>query len=350
MISRYSRPQMAAIWEPANRFALWLKIEILACEAWAELGVVPREAVAEIQAKATFDMAALVPRIDEIERRTKHDVVAFTEAVAERVGPAARYIHLGLTSSDILDTCLACQMQQAADLLLEDVAALEAVLAELAVKHKRHGHDRPHPRHPRRAHHLRPQAGHVADGDAAGDGAPDSRAREVVSYGQDLRGGGHLRQRPAAGGGVRLRQAGAQAGAHLHPDHPARPPRRVSGGAGHRRRLAGQVRHRDPPPPAHRGPRGGGAVRRRAEGLLGHAPQAQPGHLRADLGPGPPAPGQRAGRAGERGPLARAGHQPLVGRAGDPAGRHHPAGLPAGEVPGHRAGACGSTRSRCSGT
>jgi adenylosuccinate lyase len=128
---------MAAIWEPANRFAIWLKIEVLACEAWAELGVVPKDAVAEIKAKATFDMAALVPRIDEIERRTKHDVVAFTEAVAEKIGPVSRYIHLGLTSSDILDTCLACQMHQAADLLLEDVAALEVALAALAVKHKR---------------------------------------------------------------------------------------------------------------------------------------------------------------------------------------------------------------------
>ena len=136
MIPRYSRPKMAAIWEPVNRFAIWLRIEILACEAWAELGVVPEDAVAEIKAKTTFDMAELVPRIDEIERRTRHDVVAFTEAVAERVGPAARYIHLGLTSSDILDTCLACQMQQAADLLLRDTAALEATLAELAVRHK----------------------------------------------------------------------------------------------------------------------------------------------------------------------------------------------------------------------
>ena len=137
MIPRYSRPKMAAIWEPANRFSLWLTIEILACEAWAELGVVPKEAVAEIKAKATFDMAALVPRIDEIERRTKHDVVAFTEAVAEKIGPVSRYIHLGLTSSDILDTCLACQMRQAADLLLEDVSAVEAALATLAVRHKR---------------------------------------------------------------------------------------------------------------------------------------------------------------------------------------------------------------------
>jgi adenylosuccinate lyase len=128
---------MAAIWEPANRFSLWLTIEILTCEAWAELGVVPKEAVAEIKAKANFDMAALVPRIDEIERRTKHDVVAFTEAVAEKIGPVSRYIHLGLTSSDVLDTCLGCQMRQAADLLLEDVAAVEAALAALAVRHKR---------------------------------------------------------------------------------------------------------------------------------------------------------------------------------------------------------------------
>jgi adenylosuccinate lyase len=123
---------MAAIWEPANRFALWLRIEILACEAWAELGEVPRDALAEIQAKAGFDLA----RIDAIEREVKHDVVAFLTAVAERVGPAARYLHLGLTSSDILDTALACQMRAAADLLLEDAEALERILADLAITHR----------------------------------------------------------------------------------------------------------------------------------------------------------------------------------------------------------------------
>ncbi len=132
MIPRYSRPAMAAIWEPANRFALWLRIEILACEAWAELGEVPRDALAEIQAKAGFDLA----RIDAIEREVKHDVVAFLTAVAERVGPAARYLHLGLTSSDILDTALACQMREAADLLLEDAEALERILADLAITHR----------------------------------------------------------------------------------------------------------------------------------------------------------------------------------------------------------------------
>ncbi len=133
MIPRYTRPKMAAIWEPANRFALWLRIELLACEAWAGLGEVPRDALAEIQAKAGFD----IDRIDEIEREVKHDVIAFLTAVGERVGPAARYLHLGLTSSDILDTCLACQMGQAADLLLEEVAVLERLLGDLAVKHKR---------------------------------------------------------------------------------------------------------------------------------------------------------------------------------------------------------------------
>jgi adenylosuccinate lyase len=115
---------MAAIWEPANRFALWLRVEILACEAWAELG----EALEEIRAKAGFDLA----RIDAVEREVKHDVVAFLTAVAERVGPAARYLHLGLTSSDILDTALACQMREAADLLLEDVGGLERVLTDRA--------------------------------------------------------------------------------------------------------------------------------------------------------------------------------------------------------------------------
>lgn len=132
MIPRYTRPQMARIWEPANRYALWLRVEILACEAWAELGEIPQDALREIQTKAGFDMA----RIEAIEREVKHDVVAFLTAVAERVGPAARYLHLGLTSSDILDTTLACQMREAADLLLEDVAALERTLAELATKHK----------------------------------------------------------------------------------------------------------------------------------------------------------------------------------------------------------------------
>jgi adenylosuccinate lyase len=137
MIPRYALPEMSAIWEPANRFAIWLRIEVLAAEAWGELGQVPGEALADIRTKTRdLDMAELVPRIDEIEREVKHDVIAFLTAVAERVGPAARYLHLGLTSSDILDTCLACQCRQAADRLVADLEPLAGVLRDLAVKHR----------------------------------------------------------------------------------------------------------------------------------------------------------------------------------------------------------------------
>ena len=132
MIPRYTLPRMGAVWEPAARYARWLEIEILACEAWAELGVVPREAVAEIRAKAGFDP----DRVDAIEREVRHDVVAFLTAVAERVGPASRYVHLGLTSSDILDTALALQLRDAADILLDDLDRLAAVLRRLALEHR----------------------------------------------------------------------------------------------------------------------------------------------------------------------------------------------------------------------
>lgn len=128
MIDRYKRPRMGLVWEPASRFAKWLEIEILACEAWAELGVVPREAAAAIKEKADFDAA----RIAEIEARVRHDVLAFTTNVAEYVGAESRFIHLGLTSSDILDTALALQMREAADIIMEDLAKLAGALREKA--------------------------------------------------------------------------------------------------------------------------------------------------------------------------------------------------------------------------
>lgn len=132
MIPRYSREKMQKIWEPENRFAIWLKIEILACEALAALGEIPPAAVEIIKQKASFS----VPRIDEIEEVVKHDVIAFLTSVAEYVGPEARYIHQGLTSSDILDTCLALQLQQASDLLLEDCDRLLGILRNKALEYK----------------------------------------------------------------------------------------------------------------------------------------------------------------------------------------------------------------------
>jgi adenylosuccinate lyase len=123
---------MARIWEPENRFRIWLEIEILACEAQAELGVIPKEAVPVIREKGNFDIA----RIDAIEAEVKHDVIAFLTSVAEYVGPEARFIHQGMTSSDVLDTCLSVQLVQAADELLADLDMVLASIRERALEHK----------------------------------------------------------------------------------------------------------------------------------------------------------------------------------------------------------------------
>jgi len=132
MIERYSRPEMTHIWTAANRFRIWLEIETLACEAQAELGVIPKEVVPVIRAKGNFDIA----RIDAIEAEVKHDVIAFLTSVAEHVGPEARFIHQGMTSSDVLDTCLSVQLVQAADELLADLDMLLASLKVRALEHK----------------------------------------------------------------------------------------------------------------------------------------------------------------------------------------------------------------------
>jgi len=135
MIPRYSRPEMAAIWSPETKFRIWFEIEAHACDALAELGVIPKEAARTIWDKggpATFD----VERIDEIERETKHDVIAFLTHLAEIVGPDARFVHQGMTSSDVLDTCFNVQLVRAADLLLADIDALLAALKTRAMEHK----------------------------------------------------------------------------------------------------------------------------------------------------------------------------------------------------------------------
>jgi adenylosuccinate lyase len=135
MIPRYSRPEMVAIWAPQTRFKIWFEIEAHACDAMAELGVIPKESARAIWEKAghvTFD----VDRIDEIERVTKHDVIAFLTHLAEFIGPESRFVHQGMTSSDVLDTCLAVQLQRASDLLIADVDALLAALKRRAFEHK----------------------------------------------------------------------------------------------------------------------------------------------------------------------------------------------------------------------
>src|SRR5919204_1785620 len=135
MIPRYTRPEMAAIWSPETRFRIWFEIEAHAADAMAELGIVPKAAAKKIWAKgknAEFDVA----RIDEIERVTKHDVIAFLTHLAEFVGPDARFVHQGMTSSDVLDTCLNVQLTRAADILIADVDKLLAAIKRRAFEHK----------------------------------------------------------------------------------------------------------------------------------------------------------------------------------------------------------------------
>lgn len=132
MIPRYSRPEMTKIWEPKNKFRIWFEIEAHACDALAEFGVIPKEAAAAIWERGKFE----VDRIDEIERETKHDVIAFLTNVAEHVGPEARFLHQGMTSSDVLDTCFAVQLTQAADILLADLDRVLEVLKRRAIEQK----------------------------------------------------------------------------------------------------------------------------------------------------------------------------------------------------------------------
>jgi adenylosuccinate lyase len=132
MIPRYTRPEMAAIWAPETKFRIWLEIEAHACDAQAALGVIPKEAAAKVWEKGRFEVA----RIDEIERAVKHDVIAFLTNLAEHVGPEARFVHQGMTSSDVLDTCLSVQLARAADILIADIDALLAALERRAREHK----------------------------------------------------------------------------------------------------------------------------------------------------------------------------------------------------------------------
>ncbi|MEX2273876.1 MAG: adenylosuccinate lyase [Vicinamibacterales bacterium] len=132
MIARYTNPAMGAIWSDQRRFESWLAVELAAADAMAEAGIIPADAARELRAKAAFDAA----RIDEIEKTTQHDVIAFTTSVAEHVGPASRWLHFGLTSSDVVDTALAIQMRDAADLILELLSKLQEAIQARAIEHR----------------------------------------------------------------------------------------------------------------------------------------------------------------------------------------------------------------------
>src|SRR5437762_12907430 len=122
MIARYTHPEMGRIWSDQRRYETWLLVEIAAAAAMPAAGIIPHDAARDIRERGAFDIA----RIEDIERTTQHDVIAFTTAVAERVGPSARWLHFGMTSSDVIDTAQALQMREACDVVLKDLAALSA--------------------------------------------------------------------------------------------------------------------------------------------------------------------------------------------------------------------------------
>src|ERR671910_57286 len=133
MIRRYTNPEMGRIWSDQRRYETWLQVEIAAVEAMAHAGIVPADAARDIKARAAFT----IERIEEIEETTQHDVIAFTTAVAEHVGPSARWLHFGLTSSDVIDTAQALQIQEACDVLVEDLEALLDAVRARAEEHRR---------------------------------------------------------------------------------------------------------------------------------------------------------------------------------------------------------------------
>jgi adenylosuccinate lyase len=133
MIRRYTHPEMGAIWSDQRRYETWLEVELAAAEAMADAGIIPKDAAHELRIRARFDAA----RIEEIEQVTQHDVIAFTTAVAEQVGPAARWLHFGLTSSDVIDTAQALQMREACGLIIKNIATLMDAVRERAEQHRR---------------------------------------------------------------------------------------------------------------------------------------------------------------------------------------------------------------------
>lgn len=132
MIARYTRPEMGAIWTEENRYQAWLEVEILACEAWAELGIIPKEDVQKLRENASFE----IDRILEIEKETRHDVVAFTRAVSETLGEERKWVHYGLTSTDVVDTALSYQIKQANDIIRKDIQNFIDIITEKAKEHK----------------------------------------------------------------------------------------------------------------------------------------------------------------------------------------------------------------------
>ena len=287
---------MRDLWSEERKFSIWLEIEILACEALADIGAIPEEDAETIRAKAKFS----IPEINEIEKRTQHDVIAFLENVATSVGPAARWMHQGLTSSDVLDTTLAVQMASSCDLLLADLKLLRQTVAERALAFK----DTPMIG---RSHGIHAEP--ISFGlklalmyDEFGRAEERLRqTRERVAVGK-LSGavGTHAHLDPRVEQQV-CERLGIKAAISEHADRPTGPARGIFHDARAHRFEHRPLGHRVPASPAHGGAGGGGVFRRGPERQLRDAAQAQSHHRRAPERPGARAARQRGGGPGKRG-------------------------------------------------
>ncbi len=280
MIARYTRPEMGAIWTDQGRLERWLEVEFAATDTLAERGVVPREAAARIRERARVDAA----RVLEIEARVRHDVIAFTLAVGESIGDpeAARWLHYGLTSNDVVDTAQALQVREASRLI-------EAGLKRLGEVLEKRAHEFQHTPQIGRTHGIHAEP--ITFGlKIANWFAENRRNQERFRHAARQMAVGKISGAVgnAAHLGVEVEEAicrrlGLEPAPVSFAGDPARPARRITFHAGDHRRDAGENRARDPPFAAHRSARSRRALCRRAARQLGHAAQAQSGKLRADL-------------------------------------------------------------------
>jgi adenylosuccinate lyase len=278
MIARYTHPEMGRIWSDQRRYETWLLVEAAAAEAMAAAGIVPAEAARDIRERGGFDIA----RIEEIEQRTQHDVIAFTEAVAEKVGPSARWLHFGMTSSDVIDTAQALQMREACDVILKLLQGLNTAVRHRAFEHRRtpmigrtHGvHAEP------TTFGLKLALWHA---EIDRDIERVRRARTTISVGKISGAVGTFAHLPPSVEAEVCRRLELE---------PAPVASQVIQRDRHYRCLAREVRAGNPGPAEDGDRRGRGAVRERAEGLVGDAAQAQPDRVRADCRPGATCPRQ----------------------------------------------------------
>ena len=278
VIRRYTLPEMAAIWSEQARFEQILRVELAVARAQAARGLIPAAALEALETRATVD----VERIAEIERTTDHDIIAFVSQVAQSVGPEGRYLHFGLTSSDVVDTGLALQLRAAGARLLEDTDRLiEVLVARARAEADTTMMGRTHSVHAEPTTFGLKVASWAFEIDRGRTRLADGGRRD--RDGQDLGPGRDLQPPRPGHRGRGARRAGTARRPGEHADRAARPPRGAARRDRDPRRQPGADRDRDPQPAAHGDRRGPGAVQGRAEGLERDAPQAQPDPVRADL-------------------------------------------------------------------